>query len=598
MLAIAVAAVAAALLVTSVVAERGVEERARARVERQLGEEVAVASEAVRLVAFAHGGEIDGAPLREFVDRIAVATPGLRVTIIDSDGWVLVDSHEDREMMDNHGGRPELTDPGVVFERYSRTLRRSMLYCAETVPIEPLSADGGMRGVGDFVHVRLALASEDVADQVDAEIETAKGGAWRGLLVGLLIAGVGAAWVTRPARAAAVAVARQDDEPLEIEGDDEVSFVAATLGARVNDQIGRIERLEDALDRDRAIFASMEEGVVILDREGRIRLVNEAARRLLRMGSGDMNGKPLVDVTKSHEVVVAVSQSLDTDTRTLKEVRLSGTAMGEAVIHLSAVPLGEPGSPSWGCVVVLYDLTEIRRLEAMRRDFVANVSHELKTPLTAMKGYLEAVIDDDEMESEQRRRFLGKARNNTDRLSAIVSDLLALARMQGEDGVDLELVDLVSIVDTCVRDLRSSAELRDVTIETRVEPGSYEMVGDEAALVTAVRNLVDNALKYSPEHSEVVAALRLDGDDFVIDVSDEGPGIPLHEQERIFERFYRVDKNRSRELGGTGLGLSIVKNAVLAHQGDVSVSSRVGRGSTFSIRLPRENRLREAGQGS
>ncbi len=583
---IGVAAVILATIVAGVSARGDLERHWRARVEEQLSEEARVVANVVELALAANDGDGSTAGLQRAVDRVALELPGRRITLIDSDGWVIVDSHESARLMDNHAMRPEVTSLGAVLERYSRTVRKSMLYCVIAVPTGPSPVDGAMPGNDDVLYVRLAHGAEHLAESLGAYTNSAHGGLWLGAAVGLLVVLLGSFWVTGRLRQLSDAVARTDGRPIGVEGSDELGFIATTLNARTSADRSRIGRLEDALDRDRAIFGSMEEGVVILDRDGRIRLVNAAARRLLCTGEGDLKQRLLVEATACHEVVVAVSEALDNDERTLREVRVQSDGGAESVIHLSAVPLGEPGSRSWGCVVVLHDLTEIRRLEAMRRDFVANVSHELKTPLTAMKGYLEAILDDDDMPAEIRHRFLTKARNNTDRLAAIVSDLLALARIQGGDTVDFEMLDVRNVVETCARDLRNTAEVRDIAITTHVVGEGFEMQGDESALMTAVRNLIDNAIKYSHDSSEVRATVTRSGDDILIDVSDEGQGIPMHEQERIFERFYRVDKNRSRELGGTGLGLSIVKNAVQAHRGEVSVTSRHGRGSTFTIRLP------------
>jgi two-component system phosphate regulon sensor histidine kinase PhoR len=229
----------------------------------------------------------------------------------------------------------------------------------------------------------------------------------------------------------------------------------------------------------------------------------------------------------------------------------------------------------------------VRGLERVRRDFVANVSHEIKTPLTAVRGLIETLLDDAGMGDETRRRFLGKARDQAARLSALITDLLALSRLESDQQpLDREALDLCRPVQESVRALLPAAEQKRLVVETAL-PGEPVMVlGDESALRQAIENLLDNAVKYTPEGGRIWVRVRGEPEAAVVEVEDTGVGIEPDEQPRVFERFYRVDKARSRELGGTGLGLSIVKHIALAHGGDVSVESLPGRGSTFRLRLP------------
>ena len=233
--------------------------------------------------------------------------------------------------------------------------------------------------------------------------------------------------------------------------------------------------------------------------------------------------------------------------------------------------------------------TELHRLDMVRREFVANASHELKTPITAIRGLVETLIDDGELPSSTRERFLRKIRDQTIRLSSIVTDLLTLSRLESGDSETKQVpCDLRDVVLASVESFVSTAEEQGIAVETEVPETSMEVRADEAAIGQVVSNLLDNALKYTPRGGRVVARLSREGDEGVIEVEDTGIGIEPKDKDRIFERFYRVDKARSKEIGGTGLGLSIVKHIALAHRGRVSVDSIPGTGSTFRVFLPLE----------
>jgi two-component system phosphate regulon sensor histidine kinase PhoR len=250
-------------------------------------------------------------------------------------------------------------------------------------------------------------------------------------------------------------------------------------------------------------------------------------------------------------------------------------------------PLLDGDGKVTGAIVVLHDVTELHRLENVRKDFVGNVSHELKTPITAVRALAETLMDDSEMDSAVRKRFLGKIREQSFRLSSIVTDLLTLSRLESEGGaIQFSELDLRETVRASVKALQSTGEGRGVQVESDLRDVPIQILGDEEALGQMVTNLLDNALKYTPEGGRVWVQLRAEGQWAIVEVHDTGIGIEPAEQERIFERFYRVDKARSRELGGTGLGLSIVKHIARTHKGDVTVESSLGAGSSFIIRLP------------
>ncbi len=530
-------------------------------------------------VAEAWNDPAHDAAMQALASGLAADLVGRRITIIARDGRVVADSHENAAVMDNHADRPELAEPGTVHERFSETLRKNMSYSAA-----PIATEAGTVG-----HARVASASTAIQGGIDEILTAVHTGAGIATFIALIAAAVLAHRVTRPlqdVREALAAVARGDRaKRLRVQGTDEIAALSAAVNDLADEVQVRVDRLSRGREQDRTIFAAMDEGVVMVDADSRVRLANEAARRLLETFPDDPRGQLLWEVTRQQPIIDAVALCLETRHRVLREETIHPRGH-EVVVHLSAVPLHAEDKSVRGCVVVLYDLTEIRRLEAVRRDFVANVSHELKTPLTSMQGYLEAVREDPDMPAGRRQDFLRKAEAATHRQTAIVTDLLTLARLEAVEAGRLIPLDLTDVMHDAVRELRHSAEMKDVALEEVVVGGPFPILGDEAALTTAIGNLVDNAIKYSPPQGRVRVALVRDGDEAHLDVFDEGPGIPGHDQKRVFERFYRVDKDRSRELGGTGLGLSIVKHAIGAHRGDVWVESTLGKGSTFRVRLP------------
>jgi two-component system phosphate regulon sensor histidine kinase PhoR len=259
----------------------------------------------------------------------------------------------------------------------------------------------------------------------------------------------------------------------------------------------------------------------------------------------------------------------------------------DQVIQLIGSPLKDANGERVGAVLVMHDVSELRQLEGVRRDFVANISHELKTPLAAIRGLVETLIDDQEMDPATHSRFIEKIHDQSLRLSSLVSDLLTLSRLESDQGgVQFEPTDLREAVAESYRAQVHVAETKRVEIAARVSDAPVVIEGDSEALRELVDNLLSNALKFTPEGGRVDVRLGVEGPNAVLTVEDTGIGIAPEDQGRIFERFYRVDKARSRQLGGTGLGLSIVKHVALAHGGNVALKSAPGRGSTFRVQIP------------
>jgi two-component system phosphate regulon sensor histidine kinase PhoR len=399
-----------------------------------------------------------------------------------------------------------------------------------------------------------------------------------------LLLGLG---VTRAVTRPIVAMTRRAEAlPTGVAGDglpserqDEIGRLADALertDARLSDRLARLERERTELA---AILGSMVEGVVALDADEQIVHLNEAAIRLLKLPADTTRGDRIWEVVRSQPVLTALRRVAGGE-GALHPGR-AGVELDGRFLELHTAP-----THGGGAVLVVHDLTELKRLEAVRRDFVANVSHELKTPVTAIVGLVETVLADEAMPAETRRRFLARTAEQARRLSDLVTDLLALSRLEGQSGqVAQERVDLAAVAHAALAVQRPAAEARSLKLEDELT-ADVIVTGDPEALRQAVDNLLSNAIRYTPEGGRVRLALLRDDRRAVLAVQDTGIGIERQHLQRIFERFYRVDSARSRELGGTGLGLSIVKHVARTHGGEVEVESAPGVGSTFRIWLP------------
>lgn len=538
------------------------------------------------------------AALEEFARRMGAATT-IRVTVIARDGTVLADSVEDPALMENHRGRPEVATALAGSEgrarRVSATLKREMLYVA--VPIGPGDLPWST-GV-----VRVAVPASRVDPLLSHVLRLP-------LLVGLLLlvpilllAYLVSRSFTRPIeclRTMAVGVADGDlSHRVGLRRSDELGQLGQALNHMAGELETRISRLAAEEEQSAEILAAMSDGVLVLDASGLVVRVNAAAARMLGASADDMPGRPLVQTARSFPVHAIAERARATGSVVTDEVRLPDAR----VLWVQAVPLRlprqAPGWPSRGgeasgrpdeyaqVVLVFRDETARRRAEEVRRDFVANVSHELKTPLAGLSllaSTLQQAVHDD---PEQAERFAERVGTEVGRLTDLVTDLLVLSRLEepAPATIDLQLVDLAEITGVVVDGLRLQPEAAQRTIELDAAT-PVRVHGDRVHLATLVRNLVENALRYNRPGGGVWVSVRHEGGTALVVVRDDGLGIPRQEQARIFERFYRVDKARSRETGGTGLGLSIVKHVAESHGGHVEVKSTVGVGSTFTVTLP------------
>jgi len=504
-----------------------------------------------------------------------------RVTLIAPDGRVVGDSAEPVEQLrqlESHAARPEVVaarDSGLgVARRPSATLGAELLYVAVKV------------GRPDVDILRLAVPLA----QVDDQIATVRRSLLLALAIALLCA-LGLAWLSAAAldrRVTAIAeVARRYSagdfsRPTDERGGDELATVARALDDTAGELGRRMAEIEQDRARMQAMLAGMLEGVLVVNALGRILLANDAARRLLRLA--DLGPDPHYLAVLPHpDLAVMLGRALEGRTHDGQTFLLPQDP--GRTLMARAAPIGTAGSR--GAILVLHDISDLREADRMRRDFVANVSHELRTPLTAIQGYVEALQDDEAPAPDEAKRFLDIIARHAARMERLVRDLLRLARLEaGQEPVETRPVDLDLVFADVLVELESAMDARQQRAVVALEPDAAHIETDPAKLHDVLRNLVENAVAYAPPATTIeLTARRADGR-VVLTVADAGPGIPDADLHRIFERFYRVDKARSRESGGTGLGLAIVKHLVGLLGGEVHAANRPGGGAIFTMTLP------------
>jgi two-component system phosphate regulon sensor histidine kinase PhoR len=511
----------------------------------------------------------------------------LRLTLISYDGQVLADSAEQslaavREM-ENHSHRTEFiqamrTGSGDSW-RTSPSIHERQRYFAVRV--------------GDEKTPRGVVRASFPTSAIDAEIL----GLNRWIAVICLASGAGAAllaaWATtlamKPLRELAAAadalIAGNYEHRLPVQSSWEHEF--AILGrafSEANQRLARGERqLRSTSQTQATVLEGMTESVIAVARSERVLFANASAGRLLGFRPEQVEGLPLLEAVRSHELRDVVHRSL----RMGQLANCEWTRRGgpQRTFDVLATPL--PGNPPPGVVLVLRDVSEIKRLERMRQQFVANVSHELKTPLSSIKAYTETLLGGAKNDPVHCERFLRRIDEQASRLQDLIMDMLSLARIEsGQAALDLADVSVARVVRRCLADYEPQAVARELVLENLVNDSEVRVHADEEGLRQILNNLIDNAIKYTPPGGRVSIRCQPNGRLATIDVTDTGIGIPAEHHPHLFERFYRVDKARSREVGGTGLGLSIVKHLCQAMGGSINVRSELQKGSTFTVELP------------
>ncbi len=507
-----------------------------------------------------------------------------RITVILPDGKVIGDSNETPENMDRHHTRPEVLEalagkPGRA-TRFSSTEQEERIYLA--VPLR--------RGELNVAVVRTSLPMTALTTTLSHVRGQILVGALIGAAFYALISVIISRRMSRPLeqiKTGARRFAAGDlDHRLPVTGAEEIRAVAETMNAMAEQLDERIRTVLRQQHEHEVMLSSMEEGVLAVDNEGRILSLNRTCAHLLGGEPEKFRGRTVYEMIRNPELLALVESALTNESTIDSEIEFRGPQDHWLTGHGTTLQDSERGTI--GVLIVLHDVTRLRHLEEVRRDFVANVSHELRTPITSIKGFVETLLDGALEDTANAVRFLQIMARQVNRLDAIINDLLALSRIErSSDGQLVELAQesirgvLLAAAEMCER----KAHGRDiqVTIECPIEL-TAEI--NAALLEQAVVNLLDNAITYSEPGKRVEITAHCEDAAVVIRVKDEGCGIEARHLPRLFERFYRVDKARSRELGGTGLGLAIVRHIALAHRGEVSVESNVGLGSVFTLRVP------------
>jgi two-component system phosphate regulon sensor histidine kinase PhoR len=386
-------------------------------------------------------------------------------------------------------------------------------------------------------------------------------------------------------------VSRTFHREVQVSSTDELGSLAKVINEMDIQFRNQMQEMSKEKDYLQTVLKGMMEGVLVVDGRGRILMVNDALRGLLSL-SKDVSDKMPLEIIRNAELEGAIRKAIQDGENIALELDLDKT--GEKTIEVNVVSIlpsnkrmDEESEGIRGAIAVFHDITRLKQLEKIRQDFVANVSHELRTPLTTIKGYAETLLEG-ALKEDQAFQFVQVIKRHTDRLTKIVEDLLMLSRIETKEfQLKMEAIPLRDIIDDVFEFVKEPAEKKEISLSRNEIPSSLAVQADRDYLEQILINLLDNAIKYTPEGGRVtVSAIEKDSKEIQFSVEDDGIGIPKEDLSRIFERFYRVDKGRSKEMGGTGLGLSIVKHLVQVHGGRVWVESQPGKGSTFYFTLP------------
>ncbi|HPN09341.1 MAG TPA: ATP-binding protein [Syntrophales bacterium] len=507
-----------------------------------------------------------------------------RVTIINAAGKVRADSSEKDQKMDNHLNRSEVQEArlkGVgTAIRYSRTLQQNMLYVAVAV-----REKDRLQG-----YVRLARSLEEVSSSIEHLYRSLYLTLFIIAIPSLLLAFLFARNIASPIGRLRELTQRmragERPPPLLVESDDELGRLTQDVNYLLEGQQEKIRLATEEKSKLEAAFDGMVEGVLTLDRDSRIDQFNRGLRKMLGKGRAEILGKTPLEVFRSADLQTALQRFREKGETIWQEVSLGDEKPLILDVNISAIR-GFPGDEG-KVMMVFHDVTRLKQLERMRMDFVANVTHEIRTPLTAILGYIETLQQGTVQDREQMDRFLLTAHNNALRLNRLVDDLLTLSNIEtGETKLQFQEVAVAEAIREVVRTMAAQAAAMGIAVEELLPADLPAVHADRDRVFQIILNILDNAVKFTPAGGVVrITAAPAEGNGVIVRISDTGIGIPANELPRLGERFYRVDKTRSRESGGTGLGLSIVKHLMAAHGGRLDIESIHGQGTTVSLYFP------------
>jgi two-component system phosphate regulon sensor histidine kinase PhoR len=574
-------------------------------ISRQMRSEVIAAGyqelEALAQVARAQWPDVnDTRALTTWLSQMAAS--GAEASIVGSDGGMIAQATPPghaKTSEGNHDGpaldtefRQAVSSGEGRATRYSASLNRDVVYLAIRLSISgaannAANASTVQESIEGPIFLWLAIPAPDIG----LRLSEFRRRLWMGSLIFVFFVAGGSLIISRTIsrriselKQFSGRVAGGDFRPLEIPpGGDELDDLARALNHTAAQLDGTIRVLTDERNRSAAILRSMIEGVAVISAQERVLFSNRAFSQILGLEAIVVEGRPLVEVVRQSDLLAVIKRVLANHEEISSEI-VVGTVRPRS-FAVTASPVRAEGPT--GAVLVLHEISELRRLERVRQDFVANISHEFRTPLTAIQGFAETLLGGALDDTVNRRRFVEIIRNHAIRLARLTEDLLELSRIEaGQMELEFRPVRVEYLIESCLETARLKAAQRDLIVEVSIPDGLPPIRGDANRLQEVLQNLLDNAVQYTPETGRIEVSASQVAGAVVLTVADTGIGIPQAEQGRIFERFYRVDAARSREAGGTGLGLSIARHIVDAHGGKLWVESAVGEGSRFHFSLP------------
>ncbi len=528
--------------------------------------------------------ELSSREADSLIDKIGSALD-LRATIISLDGTVLGDSDipmGELKGIENHSDRPEIREAykeGIgESRRFSTTLKKDLLYMARTF------GEDNVRGI-----IRLAIPLSEIGIIHNRIRNILFISLFIAFLIAVIFSLCASNFITRPIKEMAFmaqSIARGNfSSKIHINTNDEIEDLSKAFNDMAQQVKVRIDEITSNKLKLEVILLSMFDGVIVVDGKGKIILMNNALKQLLRV-EGDPLGKKPIEVVRNIEIQAMIDSVLDKE-EGVTSCEISIVLPQEKTFIVHATPVIREGRRE-GSVLVFHDITDLKRLERVRTDFVANVSHELRTPLSTIKGYAETLLEGAVDDKKNAREFLKIINEDANRLAHLVNDLLDLSKIEsGKFSLVLKPVKLFPIIERVLGGFKKQTANKSINVSSEVPDSISSIIADEDSIAQVLMNLLDNAINYTPEGGNITVSAHEEKEVVKVSISDTGIGIPAKDLARIFERFYRVDKARSRKLGGTGLGLSIVKHIVQAHYGTVSVESMLGEGSTFSFTIPK-----------
>ena len=504
---------------------------------------------------------------------------GARITMVDGSGRVIGDSDEPSAKMENHADRPEIRDAALSNAgssiRFSKTLGKDLFYLA--IPVKRDS---------DKLFIRLSMPLHDVEAAVAKTRMSMLFASFAALFIAILMGLFQTRRITRSIEEitsfSREVSAGHLGRRLFLKEKGEIGELAENINDMAHEMKARLKQSEEERHKVEAILRNLSDGLMLVDTKGRILLCNEAVRKLFAIET-EIEGSTVAETLRNAELMEVIGEVIREEGPVSREISVAYPR--ELFLMITSTPFYAHSAKEKlsGVVITLHDITRLKHLEEMRKDFVANVSHEIKTPITAIKGFAETLLDGAIDDRENARKFLETIKNHSERLNSLVSDLLTLSRIEMGD-IDLHKhnININTIIDTVFTTLRDKAEARGLLLKKALPPEPFGISADRDKLIQILLNLVDNGIKFTDEGG-VTVGMEQDGGHTILFVEDTGTGIPKKHLPRLGERFYRVDKARSRELGGTGLGLAIVKHLVKAHGWNMEIESTQGRGTKVKI---------------